>query len=201
MATDDSRETNHAMMHGTPREGDPMPEYRAATIDRLLSSPKFPELAAKLQHCRRCHRSGAARRRNGDYRRANDNDRHDLALQLLLGAFYGMASSFSSCCTTHTPCRNSRSTARAVTIARGARAAPPSRPTTTLLGRIRQAYSRPPRLPGHWPAATASSLASAACSITASYPRQRGEGHEFSALSRTGTCVSGNLSTSGAADR
>lgn len=48
MATDDSRETNHAMMHGTPREGDPMPEYRAATIDRLLSSPKFPELAAKL---------------------------------------------------------------------------------------------------------------------------------------------------------
>lgn len=42
---------------GTPRalqknnhthDGDPMPEYRAATINRLLSSPKFPELATKL---------------------------------------------------------------------------------------------------------------------------------------------------------
>ena len=42
MATDDSRETNHAMMHGTLARRRSHAEYRAATIDRLLSSPKFP---------------------------------------------------------------------------------------------------------------------------------------------------------------
>ena len=101
IATDDSRETNHAMMHGTPREGDPMPEYRAATIDRLLSSPKFPELAAKLLTLQEMSSiwSSTPQKFGGLLASlANDNDLpHDLALQLLLGAFYGMASeSFSS---------------------------------------------------------------------------------------------------------
>lgn len=95
---------------GTPRapqknnhthDGDPMPEYRAATINRLLSSPKFPELATKLLTLQEMSaiRSNNPQKFEGILGSlANDNDLpDDLALQLLLGAFYGMASeSFSA---------------------------------------------------------------------------------------------------------
>ena len=84
-----------------------MPEYRAATINRLLSSPKFPELATKLLTLQEMSAiwSNNPQKFEGILGSlANDNDLpddldlpHDLALQLLLGAFYGMASeSFSS---------------------------------------------------------------------------------------------------------
>lgn len=95
---------------GTPRapqknnhthDGDPMPEYRAATINRLLSSPKFPELATKLLTLQEMSAiwSNNPQKFEGILGSlANDNDLpDDLALQLLLGAFYGMASeSFSA---------------------------------------------------------------------------------------------------------
>lgn len=80
---------------------DPMHEYRAATINRLLSSPKFPELAAKLLTLQEMSSIWSSTPQKFEGLLAslsNDNDLpHDLALQLLLGAFYGMASeSFSS---------------------------------------------------------------------------------------------------------
>ncbi len=83
---------------------------RAATINRLLSSPKFPELATKLLTLQEMSAiwSNNTQKFEGILGSlANDNDLpDDLALQLLLGAFYGMASeSFSACCMTHTPCR------------------------------------------------------------------------------------------------
>ncbi len=78
-----------------------MPEYRAATINRLLSSPKFPELATKLLTLQEMSAiwSNNPQKFEGILDSlANDNDLpDDLALQLLLGAFYGMASeSFSA---------------------------------------------------------------------------------------------------------
>ena len=73
-----------------------MPEYRAATINRLLSSPKFPELATKLLTLQEMSAiwSNKPQKFEGILGSlANDNDLpDDLALQLLLGAFYGMAS-------------------------------------------------------------------------------------------------------------
>lgn len=95
-APTDSSATNDAE-HGN----DPMHEYRAATINRLLSSPKFPELASKLltlQEMSSIWNSNPQKFEGILGSLANDNDLpDDLALQLLLGAFYGMASeSFSS---------------------------------------------------------------------------------------------------------
>ena len=72
-----------------------------ATINRLLSSPKFPELATKLLTLQEMSAiwSNNPQKFEGILGSlANDNDLpDDLALQLLLGAFYGMASeSFSA---------------------------------------------------------------------------------------------------------
>lgn len=87
--------TNHA------HADDPMHEYRAATINRLLSSPKFPELATKLLTLQEMSAIWNNNPQNFEGilgSLANDNDLpDDLALQLLLGAFYGIAKeSFSS---------------------------------------------------------------------------------------------------------
>lgn len=87
--------TNHA------HADDPMHEYRAATINRLLSSPKFPELATKLltlQEMSAIWNNNPQKFEGILGSLANDNDLpDDLALQLLLGAFYGIAKeSFSS---------------------------------------------------------------------------------------------------------
>ena len=87
--------TNHA------HADDPMHEYRAATINRLLSSPKFPELATKLltlQEMSAIWNNNPQKFEGILGSLANDNDLpDDLALQLLLGAFYGIAKeSFTS---------------------------------------------------------------------------------------------------------
>lgn len=97
----DNTSTNITKTEDTEHGDDPMHEYRAATINRLLSSPKFPELASKLltlQEMSSIWNSNPQKFEGILGSLANDNDLpDDLALQLLLGAFYGMASeSFSS---------------------------------------------------------------------------------------------------------
>lgn len=93
--------TDNSATNDMKHSDDPMHEYRAATINRLLSSPQFPELASKLltlQEMSSIWNSNPQKFEGILGSLANDNDLpDDLALQLLLGAFYGMASeSFSS---------------------------------------------------------------------------------------------------------
>lgn len=99
--TADDPATGSTEASDTPYDIDPMSEYRTATINRLLSSPKFPELATKLltlQEMSSIWNSTPEKFEGMLASLASNNDLpHDLALQLLLGAFYGMASeSFSS---------------------------------------------------------------------------------------------------------
>ena len=135
-----------------------MHEYRAATINRLLSSPKFPELATKLLTLQEMSAiwNNNPQKFEGILgslcQRQRSAGRPGSAAAARCVLWHSERELLPLCCMTPIPCRN-KSPKRSSTAIESATPCPslPSPGPTGHHPQIRPAYSLPPHRPGSWP--------------------------------------------------